>query len=514
VLPAEIPRELNRYDGNGNLISRGGATVTWSSYNLPTYIADPNGYSAQFSYAPDRSRWRQVSSYAGATETTIYVGGLLEKMTNAAATHWKHLIPTPSGQVQVIRRSNGTTDTFYVTTDHLGSADAVLNAAGAVLMRGSFNVHGARRAANWQGAPSTTEWQSIAATTRRGYTGHEQIDNVMLVHMNGRVFDPVIGRFLSADPYVDGPETTQGWNRYAYVLGRALTATDPSGFHPEGRAGRLAEVYAEIARDAATMNWLMQWGSSYSDFQGLDGSRMAPMQRFTGRQWFEFNHMQGFTSPRSGRWNDFPVTGGRSVRDDGTEEVFVQSRQSIYISDPLRFPLFSPRAIGPTPNGATQTQNAGTCRNTDGNAVQRFVSDTASTILGMADGASVGLYGELTDSLGLGPIDHNLAYNAGLYGMAAVSTGRLMYAGASSAIQYIPGISAANAIATRNSLKGVFSALGADHPRAYSVGEMMAKYGSEAAVVSAASRTNATFNTVAAALAYSSVSQTGVSNCP
>jgi hypothetical protein len=59
-------------------------------------------------------------------------------------------------------------------------------------VRGSFDVHGKRRASNWQGAPSTTEWQAIAGTTRDGYTGHEHLDNVMLVHMNGRVFDPVL----------------------------------------------------------------------------------------------------------------------------------------------------------------------------------------------------------------------------------------------------------------------------------------------------------------------------------
>ena len=218
------------YDGNGNLISRGGATVSWSSFNYPTYLADPNGYSAQFSYAPDRSRWRQVSSYSGATETTIYVGGLLEKFTNAVTTHWKHIVPTPSGEVQVIRRTNGTSETLYVTTDPLGSTDAVLNAAGTVVMRASFAAYGERRASNWQGAPSAGEWQAIANTTRRGYTGHEALDNVMLVHMNGRVFDPRIGRFTSADPFIDGSASTQGWNRYGYVHGRTLSATDPSGF--------------------------------------------------------------------------------------------------------------------------------------------------------------------------------------------------------------------------------------------------------------------------------------------
>jgi RHS repeat-associated protein len=119
--------------------------------------------------------------------------------------------------VQVIRRSTGANDVYYVTTDHLGSTDAVLNAAGTVLMAGSFDVHGKRRSSNWQGAPSPAEWQAIAATTRRGYTGHEQIDNVMLIHMNARVFDPVMGRFLSADPFVDGPESTQGWNRKGHL---------------------------------------------------------------------------------------------------------------------------------------------------------------------------------------------------------------------------------------------------------------------------------------------------------
>ncbi len=218
------------YDANGNMTSRGGATIGWSSYNLPTTINAPGGYSAQFAYAPDRSRWRQVSTYAGGTETTIYVGGLLEKLTTPARTHWKHLIATPSGQVQVIRRSDGTSETLYVTTDHLGSTDAVLDAAGNAVLRGSFAVHGERRASNWQGPPSSGEWQSIANTTRRGYTGHEMLDNVALIHMNGRVLDPALGRFLSADPYIDGPLSTQGWNRYAYVQGRAMSATDPSGY--------------------------------------------------------------------------------------------------------------------------------------------------------------------------------------------------------------------------------------------------------------------------------------------
>ena len=54
------------YDANGNLITRNGSSVTWTSFNLPVTINDPSNFYAQFDYAPDRSRWRQVSTYSGA----------------------------------------------------------------------------------------------------------------------------------------------------------------------------------------------------------------------------------------------------------------------------------------------------------------------------------------------------------------------------------------------------------------------------------------------------------------
>ena len=47
------------------------------------------------------------------------------------------------------------------------------------------------------------------------FTGHEELDEVALVHMNGRVYDPMLGRFLSADPMTEAPFSTQGWNRYS-----------------------------------------------------------------------------------------------------------------------------------------------------------------------------------------------------------------------------------------------------------------------------------------------------------
>ena len=67
-------------------------------------------------------------------------------------------------------------------------------------------------------------------TTTDGFTGHEMLDDFGLIHMNGRVYDPAIGRFLSADPFVQAPENSQSFNRYSYVMNNPLSLVDPSGY--------------------------------------------------------------------------------------------------------------------------------------------------------------------------------------------------------------------------------------------------------------------------------------------
>jgi RHS repeat-associated protein len=225
------------YDANGNMTNRAGSTVSWFSYNLPSTINGPSSNTSQFFYGPDRQRWKQTASYAGTTEETIYIGGLIEKATLGGVTSWRHYIAGSSGAAAIyIRRSNGTTETDYLLKDHLGSLEMITRSNGTQMARASSDAWGRRRnGGTWSGNPAGSEWTAITDTTRRGFTSHEQLDNLGLVHMNGRVFDPVLARFLSADPIVQAPGFTQSWNRYSYTFNNPLSYTDPSGFEGKKR---------------------------------------------------------------------------------------------------------------------------------------------------------------------------------------------------------------------------------------------------------------------------------------
>ena len=221
------------YDANGNMVSRWGATVTWSTYNYPTTITQWGGNTSTFYYGADRNRYRQVSVDGGVTEDRITVaGGAFEKLTRGSVTEYRHFVQIAGKAVAIIKRSTqaGNDDTFYLHEDHLGSTDVITNAAGTVVVRASFDAWGQRRGSNWSGVPSAADKIAFAGTTHLGFTGHEQLDGLNLVHMGGRVYDPVIGRFMSADPIIQDPYHSQSFNRYAYVWNNPLNSTDPTGF--------------------------------------------------------------------------------------------------------------------------------------------------------------------------------------------------------------------------------------------------------------------------------------------
>jgi RHS repeat-associated protein len=211
------------YDANGNVIQKGDLTITYSAFNKPIAF-DDGTTTTEFFYAPNRARYKKTMN----GDTTYYAGKLFEKEIKGEDVRYKNFIYAGSEVVAInIEEDDGTLlipSIRYLHKDALGSVDTITNASGQVVQRVSYKPFGDRIVGSWHNESSEE------AITKRGFTGHEHISEFNLIHMNGRVYDPTIGRFLSADPHIQAPYDTQSFNRYSYVKNNPLKYTDPSGF--------------------------------------------------------------------------------------------------------------------------------------------------------------------------------------------------------------------------------------------------------------------------------------------
>ena len=222
------------YDANGNILTSAGRSATWTSFNLPaTLTRGTNQLSWLYDSEHERVR-EQLKGNGTLTRTTVYVnpaagaGLFYEEEIAGSVVKRRHYISGGEGAMAVLTRQSGVADEVrYWHKDHLDSNTVVTNESGAVVERLEYEPFGKRRKAD-----NTTDAAGTltAISTDRGFTEHEMLDEVGLIHMNGRVFDPAIGRFLSGDPGVPHPDDMQSLNRYSYARNRPLSMVDPSGF--------------------------------------------------------------------------------------------------------------------------------------------------------------------------------------------------------------------------------------------------------------------------------------------
>jgi RHS repeat-associated protein len=215
------------YDGNGNMKTGDGRSNSYTVFNKPYYMSQ-NGNSVTIDYGPNRERFRRIDLNSGLATSTYYIGAFERISRPSGVTETKRYL---DGEVIVTNRSDGSHDTEYVFTDHIGSTDVITDDTGAIVQEMSFDAFGKRRSAiDYAGYSQTAIYGFDTTHTTKGFTSHEGLDSVKLIHMNGRVYDPILGRFLSADPFVQDPTNTQSLNRYSYVFNNPLSYTDPSGY--------------------------------------------------------------------------------------------------------------------------------------------------------------------------------------------------------------------------------------------------------------------------------------------
>jgi len=235
------------YDANGNqLTGPNGREIDWTAFNKPWRIEEGSTENL-FLYGPDRGRYKQIINQSSTWQsTTVYVGGLYERVTTSAGNaHRMHLM-AGSGVVATIAadQPSGEFVINYFHRDHLGSVSAITDGNGELVVELSYDAHGMRRdPTDWMGPAPAGDVEDANAIVRYGFTGQEQLDGVNLIHMNGRVQDPVVGAFLSSDPIVSSPYNSQAYNRYSYALNQPVSRRDPSGYAPtaNGRTFNIIE---------------------------------------------------------------------------------------------------------------------------------------------------------------------------------------------------------------------------------------------------------------------------------
>ena len=255
------------YDANGNMISGDGRTIQYSYFDKPTQIIK-GANTTSIKYGPDRSRYQRIDQTAAGTTSYTYVGGAYEKVIKPNGdTEERHFI----GGIAVVTlkdrtaSNDGTTQTRYLHKDHLGSTTVITDEIATIVEEFSFDAWGKRRAPNLAKIIAELgDWNTLdddqkgnltisanvlaSAVTNKGFTGHEQLDNVGLIHMNGRVYDAEIGRFISADPFIQDRTNLQALNRYSYVQNNPLSYTDPSGYFLKKAFKKLKKLVKKVVK--------------------------------------------------------------------------------------------------------------------------------------------------------------------------------------------------------------------------------------------------------------------------
>jgi RHS repeat-associated protein len=220
------------YDDNGNLTGGAGRTVEWTSFDMPVKIT-ANQTTATFVYGAEHQRTRQVR---GDGSTVIYAGAQ-EVEKNASGTVVKTYWPAGIG-LEIDRPGSTASELLWYHHDRLGSVIGLTDQQGTLAEKLAYDAWGKRRTIDGALVNGTSTPNNLdGKNDYRGFTGHEMLDQLDLVHMNGRIYDPLVARFLSGDPFIQDPVDGQNYNRYTYVLNNPTNNTDPTGFNCETITG-------------------------------------------------------------------------------------------------------------------------------------------------------------------------------------------------------------------------------------------------------------------------------------
>ena len=174
--------------------------------------------NVSLSYGPDRQRWYSRSARKWRTDTltveTLYDGDYERVTMEDGTVREFHYL---GRGLVCVKTDGGSPLVLCALTDNVGSYVQMADTLGVTRYRANYDA--------WGRQTVTVN----AVDFRRGYGGHETMTGFALVNMDGRLYDPDLGRFLSPDNYVQAPDDSQSFNRFSYCLNNPLKYTDPTG---------------------------------------------------------------------------------------------------------------------------------------------------------------------------------------------------------------------------------------------------------------------------------------------
>ncbi len=525
------------YDSGGNVTSKSGevsSTFAYTSFDKPHKIT-AGDWTSEVVYNTSSSRYlrkdikltdRTITHYLGSVEYVYktngrktakrYIGNLIININNDEINHssWGY---------------------SYLLKDHIGSTHKVVNKQGNQITAMSFDAWGARRKSTTPDIFNTPIYKTydlfgsqgvwarlgrnIDNTTNRGFTGHEHFDQVGIIHMNGRIYDPEIGRFLQADPIIQDPYDTQSLNRYSYVMNNPLSYTDPSGYFrlKKGWFRQLAAIGIMLIPGAQNIGIIFLQGalSGAVATGSLKGALKGGIQAALtygiahgsgGDGWIKASKSGGFNYARTIAHGvvggiSAEVDGGKfghgfasSVLSSGADKLGLSKLNPIsrIIANAIVAGTISELTGGKFANGAMSaafrvafndgmeirfrqqmasklSEDRGTEFIDEFNSLKVYGGDYEFSLgfdseslfqagVGLGDGLTLGFTEWLRGSTGVdGGVDTgSTAYSVGNYSSFGVGAARLTYAGLAKGYTLLPGISAQSAVGFRNGLKTGF----------------------------------------------------------
>ena len=263
-------------------------TISYNSFGKVSSINEANGsqtIQANFVYNSDNQRAKMtVGIYYGAEILTrYYVGGsYMKEVQPNTSNEYTYLGGDAYTAPVVVHNNRGVVSYYYLIRDYLGNITHQVNTSNTVVAEYNFDACGRRR--------NPTDWSYTltgqpALFADRGFTGHEYLPWFNLYNMNGRLYDPLVGRFLNVDPYVQMPDYTQNFNRYSYCLNNPLKYTDPTGEIFGTIFGVISDLFNNIfVRTFKGDKW--DWTQTKLGWE-IDMGLFAtdPNKSFGGRAW-------------------------------------------------------------------------------------------------------------------------------------------------------------------------------------------------------------------------------------